>query len=61
MWQWLWLGAALPSPLALLWLPESPKFLLEKRHDPEAALAVLVRIARVNGRASSMENVSRRL
>ena len=47
-WQWLILAGIIPSPLGLLWLPESPLFLLGK-DDPVGALEVLQRVAQANG------------
>ena len=61
-WQWLALAALPPAPIALLWLPESPHFLLA-RGKPAEALDVLRRIGDINGSplgAVSLRMLSRR-
>lgn len=47
-WQWLVVAGAVPTPVALLWLPETPQFLLAAGRSAES-LEVVRRIGTANG------------
>ena len=50
-WRYAVLATVLPSPLALRYLVESPRFLLHRRGDRGGALAALARVVAINGDA----------